>query len=119
MFWENFLELCKQNGTSPNGVCAKLGLSTATSTHWKNGSIPKGDALLKIADYFSVSVDFLLGRTKEKEISNGLSDYELRLLNIYRSLSTQGQEYIQQTADMAALKYKKAILSSDIEKTVN
>lgn len=62
MFWNRFFYLCTTNNTTPNAVCAKLGLSTATATHWKNGSIPKGDALLKIADYFNVSIDYLLGR---------------------------------------------------------
>ena len=67
MFWERFEKLCKESGTSPNAVCAKIGLSTATATHWKNGSVPKGDALAKLAKYFDVSVDYLLGIEKEVE----------------------------------------------------
>ena len=62
MFWQNFKKLCESIGTSPNAVCANIGLSTAAATYWKNGSIPKGDALIKLADYFNVSVDYLLGR---------------------------------------------------------
>lgn len=63
MFWERFSKLCNENGISANAVCSKLGLSTATATHWKNGTMPKGDVLSKIADFFSISVDYLLGRT--------------------------------------------------------
>ena len=62
MFWQTFKKLCESVGTSPNAVCANIGLSTAAATYWKNGSIPKGDALVKVADYFNVSVDYLLGR---------------------------------------------------------
>lgn len=62
MFWERFSELCNANGISANAVCAQLGFSTAAATHWKNGTMPKGDVLVKIADFFSVSVDYLLGR---------------------------------------------------------
>ena len=61
MFWERFSELCKSNGVSANAVCATLGLSTATATHWKNGSIPNGKELIKVADYFGVTVDYLMG----------------------------------------------------------
>ena len=29
----------------------------------ENGAIPNGEILLKIADYFNVSIDYLMGRT--------------------------------------------------------
>lgn len=69
MFWDNFYTLCETRNTSPNAVCKELGLSTATATHWKNGTMPKGDALFKIAEYFNVSTDYLLGRTSEPNIT--------------------------------------------------
>lgn len=62
-FWERYSTLCETNNISANAVCAIIGLSSATATHWKNGSVPKGDVLLKIANYFDCSVDYLLGRT--------------------------------------------------------
>ena len=61
-FWERFYELCKKNNEKPHSVCNKLGFSNATATHWKNGVIPKGDALIVLSNYFNVPVDFLLGR---------------------------------------------------------
>lgn len=61
MFWETFKKLCELNNTTPNGVCAKLGLSTAAATHWKNGSLPRMETLMKLAEYFNVSVGALFG----------------------------------------------------------
>ena len=61
MFWDKFVTLCSAKGLSPNGVCADLGLSTATATKWKKGAIPRDTTLKKIADYFGVSVSYLLG----------------------------------------------------------
>ncbi|MEH2939054.1 helix-turn-helix domain-containing protein [Lawsonibacter sp. JLR.KK007] len=61
MFYEQFLVLCQKNGTSPAAVARALGLGNSTTTVWKKGSIPKGDTLQKLADYFGVSVDYLLG----------------------------------------------------------
>lgn len=66
MFWGNFVLLCDINGIKPNKVCKDLGFSSATSTHWKNGKIPKIDKVQKIADYFNVSTDWLLtGENKD------------------------------------------------------
>lgn len=101
MFWENFSSCCHELSKTPNAVCKELGLSTATATHWKNGVIPKGDVLLKIADYLNCSTDYLLGRTNIKSNTNNLTVNEQLLLNNYRELSDQGKEYILQTMDIA------------------
>lgn len=69
IFWERFTILCEQNNCKPNTVTKLLGLSTATATHWKNGRIPNGDVLIKIADHFNCSIDYLLGRTDTPEIN--------------------------------------------------
>lgn len=61
MFWNNFVELCNANGKSPNGVCSELGFSANTATKWKQGSVPRDTTLRKIADYFGVSVSYLIG----------------------------------------------------------
>ncbi len=66
MFWNLFLGLCQRNHIKPNTVCKQLGFSNATATHWKNGKSPNGDTLCVLADYFNVSVDYLLGRTEQK-----------------------------------------------------
>jgi len=41
-----------------------IGLNKSNATFWKRGSIPKGDTLQKLADYFGVSVDYLLGKAE-------------------------------------------------------
>jgi len=65
MFWDRFYSLCIANGTTPNAVCKAIDLSNAVATYWKNGTMPKGDVLINIADYFNCSVDYLLGRTDD------------------------------------------------------
>lgn len=78
MFWDNFQRICKEKGESPNGVCREIGLSNAVATHWKNGTQPKADVLIKIAEYLDVSVDYLLGVQKKSapddEVRNALID---------------------------------------------
>lgn len=62
MFYEVFDALCKQKGESPNAVAKKLYVASGTVTEWKKGRIPRNSTLIKIANYFGVSTDYLLGK---------------------------------------------------------
>lgn len=56
-----FEELCKKNNVTPYRVCKETGLTTATISNWKAGRyIPKSDKMQKIADFFGVSVEYLM-----------------------------------------------------------
>jgi transcriptional regulator with XRE-family HTH domain len=44
----------------PNQVGKELGISSASFTKWKNGSTPTVDALIKLSEYFDVSIDYLV-----------------------------------------------------------
>lgn len=62
MFWDRFYQLCIKHDTKPNPVAKSLGISSGVLTKWKSGGTPNGETLAKIADYFGVTVDYLLGR---------------------------------------------------------
>ena len=61
MFWERYKDLCLSIGKKPNSVAAELGLTSGSVTKWKNGAIPNGETLLKLARYFGCTTDFILG----------------------------------------------------------
>lgn len=63
------MHLCQQKGTTPGGVAREAGLSRSTLQDWKNGRcVPKAETLLKIADYFGVSMEYLMtGKETEHE----------------------------------------------------
>lgn len=65
MFWKNFLELCKINEKKPTAVITELGFSRGSVTNWKKGAIPQETTLLKISDYFGVTVDDLLSNKQK------------------------------------------------------
>lgn len=65
MFWENILALCNEKGISPNALCSEIGLSNAIATKWKKGAIPHCTTLKKIAGFFDVTPEYLLGRTEK------------------------------------------------------
>lgn len=67
MFWQRFYDLCIDAGSKPNPVGKKVGISSATITQWKQGAVPAGDNLIKIANELDCSVDYLLGRTENPQ----------------------------------------------------
>jgi transcriptional regulator with XRE-family HTH domain len=68
-----FEELCSKRGIKPYQVCKATGLSTSSISNWKAGRYsPKADKLAKIADFFGVSVEYLMtGIESEKESITG------------------------------------------------
>lgn len=66
MFLNTFYELCRKNNTYPLTVVKETGIATGSITKWKNGTVPSGATLQKLADYFAVPVDYLLGRGNKR-----------------------------------------------------
>ncbi|WP_143321064.1 helix-turn-helix transcriptional regulator [Clostridium sp. HBUAS56010] len=59
--YDIFEKLCEQNKVTPYRVCKETGITTATISNWKAGRyVPKQDKMKKIADYFGVTVDYLM-----------------------------------------------------------
>lgn len=56
-------ELRKEKGIKQIELCKVLGISQGNLSNWENGVYePDKTSLVKMADYFDVSVDYLLGR---------------------------------------------------------
>ena len=67
MFFDIYKDLCSKNKTSPSKVATELGFSNSIATKWKKtGATPDSKTLSKIADYFNVSIEYLLGTENEK-----------------------------------------------------
>ena len=63
MFYDNFVKACNLHNKAPSAVAIDIGISKATVTGWKNGSMPSDATLRKLADYFGVSPEELTGST--------------------------------------------------------
>lgn len=77
MFIDIFMQLCSEKGVSANKACIEIGLARTAVAKWKKGSIPNSDTLFKIADYFGVSVDYLLGNETKKTSDIWSEDEEI------------------------------------------
>lgn len=91
MFWDNYVELCKERNLSPSAAGAAVGVTYAAVSKWKKGTIPNGMTLQKIADYFNVSVAFLLG---EEEVATR-AEADSSIDNVLR-LTASAEESIMQ-----------------------
>lgn len=72
VFIDSFESLCKSHNVAPSKVAIECGFSKASVTKWRqNRTTPKQEILLKIAEYFGVSVDYLLGNTDVQSPDRG------------------------------------------------
>lgn len=66
MFLQRVTELIDSRGITRNRLLTDIGLNKNSFVAWENrGTVPSGNTLTKIADYFHVSTDYLLGRTDD------------------------------------------------------
>lgn len=69
-FRQKLKDLRKQHGLSREELAKKLGLSYWAISKYEQGErFPEWDTLQKIADLFGVSVDYLLGRVDDRNLS--------------------------------------------------
>ena len=110
MFWENFIKLCAEKGKTPTSVVLDLGYSKGTVTHWKNGHVPQVLALHKIADYFGVTVEYLLGKEEKeakKENPSVEEEFKIALFG--------GKENVSEEKWDQIMNYAKFLIEQDKE----
>ena len=61
MFWDIYKNLCDEKKIAPTAAGIAIGVTNAAVSKWKKGAVPNGATLQKIADYFNVSVAYLMG----------------------------------------------------------
>jgi len=60
-------ELRHEKGLSQRQAAAELGVSQALLSHYENDARePKLDFVIKVCEYYAVTADYILGRTKER-----------------------------------------------------
>ena len=64
-FYEKYVQLCNQVDKSPSAVAIELKLGKPSVSRWKTGSKPRDSSILKVANYFGVSPEWLKGETDD------------------------------------------------------
>ena len=67
-FYENYVQLCNQINKSPSAVAIELKIGKPSVTRWKSGVKPRYATAMKVANYFGVTVEDLMGESKGEGI---------------------------------------------------
>ena len=103
--YEIFEKLMKERGVTPYRVHKETGVAQSTLSDWKNGKCrPKIDKIRAIADYFGVSVDYLLGNEpKEKtpaEADVTFDDFTYAMYGEAKELTDEDKNMLLEMARM-------------------
>lgn len=104
---ETLANLRKDLGLTQAEFANIFNLSGSAVAHYEQGiTIPNSEMLCKFADYFNVTVDYLLGRCSCKVEYQKLNDRLYRnmslgdMVNIVSELPKEKQQYLYQTIVM-------------------
>ena len=82
IFQNNFRDLLERRGMSARDASFAIGISTATLSRYLNGlRVPELEYVIKIAQFFNVSIDWLVGLSDKK--LSGIPDESYDILEKY------------------------------------
>ena len=97
MFIDIFNNLLKENDLTRSKFAAMSGIPYSTIVGWTSlGRLPDFVALIKIADFFHCSIDFLTERKDEwgNNFDENIPESEVRLLKSYRKLDMESRSLV-------------------------
>ena len=93
-FYKRFEMLCDERNMKPQALEMQkiAGVSSPAISGWKNkGALPKGEVLCRLANYFEVTTDYLLGLSEIRSPGIELTEEEMILIRTYRNATAQGR----------------------------
>ena len=100
MFGPRLKELRKAKGITQEELASIVGVERSSIGKYEGKShvVPSDDVKVKLAEYFKVSIGYLLGRNNEETSSTDDDSFSVdkqKLIEDYRSLSEERQEWIR------------------------
>lgn len=99
MFFDNFVRLCEQKGVKPSRALTEAGVPKSAYSYWRteagagNDAKPTNQNAVKLAQYFGVTVDYLLnGNQKENPPQQPQSEVDAAVERIRRKLESMPKE---------------------------
>ncbi len=110
MFYDKYVSLCNARRISLSKAAEDIGFDRSSITKWKNkGFTPRQELLLKIADYFDVSVDYLLGNDAATSASGKVNDEDIKfaLFGNDGEITDEMYDEVKRFAEYVKAKYQK------------
>ena len=96
-------KLMSERDVSAYKISKATGISDRLIGYWRKGEkLPGAENLLTIANYFGISVDYVLTGKEKSSPTNQLTADEQELLDIYNSLSPKSQGRLRERAEVLA-----------------
>lgn len=99
MFFDTFVKLCEENGVKPSRALTDAGVPKSAYSYWKteasfgNDAKPTNQNAVKLAQYFGVTVDYLLtGEQKENPPQQPQSEVDADIKWIEQKLVEMSKE---------------------------
>lgn len=87
----NIKYLCKKNGITIAELETLIGMGNGVIGRWPKGAKgPTIESVMKVADYFGVSIEYVCCREEKTPIptnEDGLSEKQIELIQLIRSMS--------------------------------
>ena len=85
--------LIESRGITKRRVETETNIANGAIGKWDEDTLPDSKTLISLANYFDVSIDYLLERGESKNLIC-LSENERELIEIYRAVSVEGKTAI-------------------------
>ena len=99
MFIDIFYDLLEEKSLNRKKFSEQSGIPYTTVIGWTNlNRLPDYTALIKLADFFQCSIDYLVGRQEDLfyiPFHSTLSKQEQQLLSNFRKLTTENKGIVQ------------------------
>ena len=95
MFYDRFKLLCQRKNISCTKAATEMGLSNSTPTKWKKtAASPDSSTISRIADYFEVPVEYVMGVSTDSQIDEA----NFRLAELEKAQKTATAEEADEIA---------------------
>ena len=96
MFTERLKTLRKEAGITQKELAQQIETSQQNIALWEKGDRnPKREALIKLASFFKVSIEYLIGETDTKNPEDGLSNVEILFRKTSKNMTPEQKETFQ------------------------
>ena len=102
MIIDRILEIAREKNITQADIARHINKGTAQVTSWKQRNCnPPAELIEPIAELLGVSVQWIMTGNE-----NEISEEEQKILQLYKNLSSNGKERLEEYAELLSQKYK-------------
>ena len=93
---ERIKSLCEERNMNLTALERELGFGKSTMRKWERNA-PAVDKVMLVADFFNVTVDYLIGRTDDRALDVEATSEELEFLETYTKAKNSDRAAVRAT----------------------